>query len=42
MSSKTDNDVPRLKTTPLTWVYVAFAIAVVVLTVWGFSTAGTP
>lgn len=37
-----DQDIPRLKPTPLTWVYIAFAIAVVVLTVWGFATAGVP
>ncbi len=42
MSAKTDNDIPKLRPTPLTWFYIVFGIAVIVFTVWGMVTAASP
>jgi len=43
MATRSDRDlIPRLRPTPLTWVYVVFAVAALVLMVWGFVEAGRP
>lgn len=43
MASKAEKDrLPILRPTPLTWGYVAFAVAVILLTVWGFIQTGAP
>ena len=42
MTSKLEKDIPKLRPTPLTWLYIAFGILVVVLTIWGLSAAGAP
>jgi hypothetical protein len=41
MNNKTNN-LPILRPTPLTWLYVGLAIAVVVLTIVGLIHAGSP
>lgn len=37
MTTKTNrNQLPKLRPTPLTYLYMAFAVAMIVLFVWGF------
>ncbi len=42
MAAKTNNEIPKLRPTPLTWLYIVFGIAVIVFTVWGMVTAASP
>lgn len=39
MNAKNDQ-IPKLRPTPLTWLYVAMAFAIIALGVWGFVIAG--
>lgn len=37
MSTETDQDkLPKLRPTPLTWLYVAFGVLMLILFIWGF------
>ena len=42
MTTDTQDKPPRLRPTPLTWLYVLFAVAIVALTAWGLWTAASP
>lgn len=42
MHQQTPEGLPKQKITPVTWMYVGFAVVVVALTIWGFASAGSP